>query len=378
MIEYEEIKIKTLMNNPEPNSEEQIEVGQEPQIAEDFTDKEDFLEQKIESGDKPKRSFGSLFGFKKKDENTNEDPKKSFLSKLMSSKKSAEEAGDEESDHGNAFTAIFEKKGDDKDFIGTIIESAKDQEQKAAEPEKGFGDITNQFQAEEQKEHIAEEAEKKVFKASHLAKIFAVASLLVPLISYSFYTLSLNPDNTITNFLNISTPGKVLKEKEEIAVKEKAEIDTVKKEVEKIDKQIEELQNNKVLSEILEKRIDWLRVIKEIEDIVDEVFYNRQTKMIVFSNYSGKSSKSTITVQGEIRDEGGKSMSQLALLKDTLNADPRFSGAEVRNFSKSTDKDGVTKSTFNLDFLYSPNPQPEGETKEEAPAESAEKAPLKK
>jgi hypothetical protein len=111
----------------------------------------------------------------------------------------------------------------------------------------------------------------------------------------------------------------------------------------------------------------------KIENVANKLFHNDVTNIVTFTNYSGDSEKSKINVQGFVKDPSGKSFTRLTSLITALNEHPNFSGASVRSFSKSEDADGYFKSTFNLEFVYTPD---QIETEEPEMAEDATTAEL--
>ncbi|MCT4592126.1 MAG: hypothetical protein N4A36_01955 [Candidatus Gracilibacteria bacterium] len=311
------------MSIPKMESVEQAQEEKEEEASSAIT-----FNSAVETKEKPKEEKKGLRGLFKKKEKAEDQ-------KIKDKKKEPQD--------GNAFTNIFQEESKDNDFIGNIIEST--QEKEAGQ----FGDITSKFK--EESERVQEE-EEKIIKLSHIAQVLTVCSLFIPLTSYVFYSVKLNPESSIADFFSMETPGKTLQEKQKLIEKEKSEIVLMTQESEKYDLKIENLTNNKIRSEILDQRINWLGVITEIEKMTNDAFYNDLTNSVVYTGYSGRSEKSEISVQGEVRDPSGKSMTQLAMLVDLINANEKFSGAEVRNFTKTEDEDGIMTSSFNLSFEY--------------------------
>jgi len=291
---------------------------------------------------------------------SNEENKKNKKSGLFSFFKKGEKKSEEKATpQENAFTQVFKKKeGDKKDdasLIDTIIKSA--QEKEVAEKEK-----TEKLKVK-QEEDIAkdifdgieeeeEEEEGGVKQLTKIAKITFFLSLLAPLISYGVAIFFLSTDNFFINYFNIKNIGKEFAFQEQFLSSEKDEINKMKDETKKIEKKIESISNNKILEEILSKRIDWLQVIAKIEKVANKIFHNDVTHIATFTNYSGKSSESQLTVTGFVKDPSGRSFARLADLITELNAHENFSGAEVRSFTKSEDEDKNARSNFNLTFDY--------------------------
>ncbi len=308
-------------------------------------------EEKVETSPKKAGMFSKIFA--KKSEKSAIEPEQKEQKQEQNKAEPKDETEMVEELSGNAFTNMFKKDSPEKndDFIGTIIETAKD------EDENKFSEITNQFNEEQDEEEKVEEKEKKEIKLFHVAQFVAMISFLVPVISFSFYWVQLGEDNIVANSFNLETPGKILKSNQEKIEQEKEEIEIFEEKQKDYEAKKENLTNNKILADIIDKRINWLGVIKKIEDITEQHFQASISDSVIYSAYSGKSSESEISIQGEVRDDSGKSMTQLVKLIESLNKDAYFEGAEVRNFSKREDiEKGTFVTSFNLTFDYVPDP----------------------
>lgn len=319
-----------------------------------------------ENQDKKPSFFGRLFTKKAKSaeenaggltteptaENSEEKPKKGGLFGFFGKKaKSADQS------EGNAFTDVFSADAAEKeqDFIGTIIETAK--EQKEADKNQ-FNQITNDFAEEKnpaEEEEEVKELNPNLSKKLQIAKMVFMLSFIVPITSFAFYWLQLSGDNFIAKALSLDTPSKVLAQNEVNIKAEQDDLLVQKRKYQDYLKKTEDLDNNKILADVMENRIDWLEVDGKIDEIIKKNFKTVAgvDDVVVYTGFSGRTDDSTVTVQGEVRDESGQSMTRLGELVTALNASDNFSGAEVRNFSKKEDsKTGKYISSFNLNFTY--------------------------
>ncbi|MCD5382636.1 hypothetical protein LR002_00765, partial [Candidatus Gracilibacteria bacterium] len=110
-----------------------------------------------------------------------------------------------------------------------------------------------------------------------------------------------------------------------------------------------------VLNTIINNRIYWKSVYKDLIDATNNVFaYNEVIHYVKYDNFS-VNEKGEITVSGKVTDPSGKVFAQLFRLEKALNDSPHFSGVSINNFNKTINPDknvGGMVTNISLRFNY--------------------------
>jgi len=199
-----------------------------------------------------------------------------------------------------------------------------------------------------------------------VAQIVMIVSLLIPLAAWVAFQTILNADSAFSNVLRAHNYGKDFVQTTELKQEKQRELTLLKTKTKKIKKDIVNIQNNKILTDVTENRIDYIAVmahlnsvllkslnLTEKEHLAPEI--NMALGRLTMQSFSGnidKNGEIKLSVNGSVRDAKQRSFTRVTKIIDTLNADAYFNGAALRSFSKSEDDDGGMQSTFSLSFDY--------------------------
>jgi lipopolysaccharide export LptBFGC system permease protein LptF len=207
---------------------------------------------------------------------------------------------------------------------------------------------------------IQEQNKKQAENRFQIAKICLGSSLLVPLVSFLLSSVFLSTDGILSRVIAHKNYGLILQKKQQDFSQLETDIKARNKEQETFKQKISEIRDNKVLSGIIDRRIHWNEVFGAIENLTNKTFEgNKVSRYVTFKNYSGKSDKNQISIQGEVRNAEGKSWKDLIKLKDALNAHENFEGVIINQFvkqlaspdSRSSSSEYISPFSFQFHYL---------------------------
>lgn len=276
---------------------------------------------------------------------------------------------------GNAFTRIFgsekKKESGQEGIIENIISQGSKPAGQSREDQKELIDWRNPKEAkkvftaqEQKKQHAAEQF--------RLAKVAVTAALAVPFFSFLFGQLFLSTDGIFSSVFAEKNYALVLQSKQGQLQALQTDIGLKEKEIEAYVKKIDDIENNKVLGEIADTRINWREIYETILTVTNRTFEgNEFSHYVTYTNYTGKSPQGQsadpnqvrISIQGQVRNVVGSTWADLVKLKEALNTHPHFSGVEISQFTKQpTNRSAVIReneyvSPFSFDFFYLRTPE---------------------
>lgn len=243
-------------------------------------------------------------------------------------------------------------------ILAARIQSSMDLEREEETQEESEKILAVDFQKAESKE-----AAKKENRVLLLASRFALAlSCLLPLSSFIVFQTILVENSGLSQAIESENHGTKLAELKEGETKKNTELTNIETKIKNAEREINDIENNQVLSSIVDNRVDFLEIMLRINgitlqslDLTPEI--NRAISMLVFNSYSGsvEDENIKITISGTVRDPKRMSFTKLTQLMETINEDKYFSGASIRSFSKIDDDEGGARSSFTFNFAYHPN-----------------------
>ncbi len=288
--------------------------------------------------------------------------------------KKKESNEDQEIHEGNIFHQTFQEKTVSQEGLLENIENYADEkslEIEGANKEKKRQEDPLLLMREKIEENWKERLikSKKILFLSQGAIIFGILSLVGAFILFSF--LLDTPTNGVRGNFVSSNYGIDLEQKEEKVKTLKQEKRELKKDIKKTEKVIIGFENNEVLGTIIEERIDWIKIIREINKVrcyADPVEKNIKqclndelsNKIILnpfsFENYTTKGGMKDgqidVIISGKVHGSKGHIFQKISRLMQAFNDSKYFSGAEMRRYSKSQDSRLGFSMPFTMKLTY--------------------------
>ena len=212
---------------------------------------------------------------------------------------------------------------------------------------------------------------KKLRKFLVLAQVSIIVGIFSLVISFLFFSYLLDtPTKGLLGGFIEKNYGIELEEKiEKIAAMQKEER-TLKKDIKKSKKIIEGFKNNSVLEAIIENRINWVQIIDEINQVrceanplsdISECKEDlRQGRAIInpfsFENYTTKggmkNNQIDVVISGKASGSQGYIFQKISRLIQTFNDSKYFSGASMRQYSKTQDSRIGFYMPFTMKLIY--------------------------
>lgn len=254
------------------------------------------------------------------------------------------------------------KTKDGNQLVSAIIATAKKSQE---EKNKVLGaDFTNQIKKDEDEEEEKRKAKLRK-KAKHLlaSRFVAGVSLMVPLCSWIVFSSYLSPSSSFSEILNSKNYGAEFSGVQANKDKKDAELKKITDEIAKLKQETESIKDNKILKEVMERRVDFLEIMLRINKITLKALnltpeLNSAIHMLTYNSYSGSIDANEgikVSISGQVRDPKRLSMSKVTQIIESINSDEYLDGAALRSFSKSADDEGSTVSSFNLTLIYHAN-----------------------
>lgn len=275
---------------------------------------------------------------------------------LHCSESSASGKTDKNPSDTNIFQKALNEKGEEKEsHIIDAIENYSGDFEIDDLGEERIEDPVVLMKKKEQEIFSKEESKwKKIIIAS---QSFAVFSFLFGISSFFIFSFLLDtPEHGVLGNMVSHNYG-IEKEKKRIIEEDiKKELSIRKKEIKKIEKTIEGLENNTILDSILSDRINWIQALKDMEKVRKESQSIEEGKYIFLENYSTKgkmeNGKVQIVVTGKVYSYKNV-FQKTSKLIDSFNESANFEGATMNRFDK-TDNGRQYYMSFSLQLDYYP------------------------
>lgn len=286
-----------------------------------------------------------------------------------------------EVDQNNPFANIFGTESTDEGaLLDNVIQQAENEKQEQreilqndAEESLAIENNKNKILGEtlyedlQKTESVYDQERRHKAKAAR-AQFLLALTLLIPLISWLTFNTLLEPESKLAEILQSKNYGNIFVTTQAEAAELTEHLNDIRSDIVFTQERIDDLQNNKVLSSIEEDKVDYLKVILDVDRIaVNSLNLTDKTELapeinkalgrLQFSSFSGGRNKKNpdqvdITVTGVVRDSKRMSFTRVTKIIEAINAADDFTGAALRTFTKSEDESGGSKSLFSLSFYY--------------------------
>jgi hypothetical protein len=186
---------------------------------------------------------------------------------------------------------------------------------------------------------------------------FMLYSIAALALAYSFFFIQQDENNTVLS-LAFNQKNLFVQEQEKAEYLEELNqsIRSLNKKLKNIEQGYIDMPIKVATKEITLQKIDWLKLRKDLEEATLDAFsYNELLPYIKYSSFSGDAEKMTFNIAGTITHPAGRVFLLKSKLAEAINKHPSFSGAEIKNFSKTKNSDeeiGGYQTSFSLTLKY--------------------------
>ncbi len=211
---------------------------------------------------------------------------------------------------------------------------------------------------------------QRFFLLAQSSIVFGVVLFIVSFLIFSF--LLDTPEKGLLGGFIKNNYGTELSEKKSKVQIMKTESRSLKKQIKDAEKTISEFKNNTLLESIVKNRIHWLDIINQINIVrcqANPIDISECTKNIeegkainnpfTFENYTTKGEmidgKIEVIITGKASDSQGYIFQKISRLIQTFNDSKHFSGAEMRQYSKTEDSKTGFYMPFSMNIIFHSN-----------------------